>query len=226
VIRGSDIVPVTDVTLTNIDMWTLNGDKVVHQCYNVFGTGLCAGDDTQTTVSNLATSTTPPAAYTSPASPAWGVSGYGVTIPIPVYTPAAFWSYSAASAQGASSTIASVVATQTSASSASKSWTMVSSFATPTSISSSTMVTETLSATTSDSIFSSSTTQTTIASALSSLYSAIILQPTTLSTSNSYALTTTLIKASHTHHHSVGTSVPAAEALKNIKPEEDDACEW
>jgi len=104
VIRGSNIVPVTNVTLTNIDMWTMNGNEVIHQCYNVYGTGVCAGNATQASVSNCVTSTTPPIAYTSPVSPAWGISGYGYTIPIPVYTPAPFWTYSAAGSQGAATT--------------------------------------------------------------------------------------------------------------------------
>lgn len=118
VIRGSDIVPVTNVTLTNIDMWTLNGNKVINQCKNVYGTGICAGSASQTSFTSSATSTIPPAAYTSPLSPAWGVSGYGVTIAIPIYTPAAFWSYSAAGAQGIPNTIAIVAAVQTAGSSA------------------------------------------------------------------------------------------------------------
>jgi rhamnogalacturonan hydrolase len=31
VIRGSDIVPLTDISLTNFDMWTVNGGKLLHQ---------------------------------------------------------------------------------------------------------------------------------------------------------------------------------------------------
>ncbi|TVY51695.1 Rhamnogalacturonase A, partial [Lachnellula cervina] len=37
VIRGSDIIPITDITLTHIDMWTQSGTKLLNQCKNVYG---------------------------------------------------------------------------------------------------------------------------------------------------------------------------------------------
>ncbi|KAH8650577.1 pectin lyase fold/virulence factor [Tricladium varicosporioides] len=121
VIRGSDIVPLTDITLTNIDMWTVNGGKILNQCKNVYGAGYCVGTSTGTplaTFTTTATTTSAPAAFTSPTSPAWGLgtTGYGLTIPIPIYTPAVFWSV--ASAGVASGTAAGSSAATTSASSA------------------------------------------------------------------------------------------------------------
>lgn len=95
VIRGSDIVPLTDIALSAFDMWTVNQSKLLHQCKNVYGTGYCAGTSTAgqvlTSFTTTMTVTAKPAAFTSPISPAWGVSGYGLTIPIPVYTPAVMW---------------------------------------------------------------------------------------------------------------------------------------
>jgi rhamnogalacturonan hydrolase len=77
-------------------MWTVNQKKILNQCKNVYGTGCCAGTSTAgaslTTFTTTATTTSPPAGFTSPTRPIWGVSGYGTTIPIPVYTPAVFWS--------------------------------------------------------------------------------------------------------------------------------------
>lgn len=96
VIRGSDIVPLTDITLSNFSMWTVNQKKILNQCKNVYGTGCCAGTSTAgaslTTFTTTATTTSPPAGFTSPTRPIWGVSDYGTAIPIPVYTPAVFWS--------------------------------------------------------------------------------------------------------------------------------------
>ena len=37
VIRGSDIVPLQDITVEDFNMWTLNGNEVINQCKNVFG---------------------------------------------------------------------------------------------------------------------------------------------------------------------------------------------
>ncbi|TVY36592.1 putative rhamnogalacturonase A [Lachnellula subtilissima] len=107
VIRGSDIVPITDISLTNIDMWTENGNKILNQCKNVYGTGYCAGTATASplaTFTTTATTTVTPAGYTSPTSPAWGIAGYGTTLPIPVYTPAAFWSPVSSGVASASAT--------------------------------------------------------------------------------------------------------------------------
>jgi hypothetical protein len=95
VIRGSDIVPLKDITLSNFNMWTENKGKILNKCNNVYGTGYCAAQSTQSvlaTFTTTATTTSPPAGYTAPTKPAWGLeTGYGKTIPIPVYTPAAFW---------------------------------------------------------------------------------------------------------------------------------------
>jgi rhamnogalacturonan hydrolase len=95
VIRGSDIVPLADITLSNSDMWTLNGGKLFNQCKNVYGTGYCAATSTASllaTFTTTVTTTSPPSGYTAPTRPAWGVAGYGTADPIPVYTPAVFWS--------------------------------------------------------------------------------------------------------------------------------------
>src|SRR5277367_5944426 len=112
VIRGSDIVPLTDITLEAFNMWTLNGNKVIHQCKNVYGTGFCAGSlaagATPTTFTTSMTVTATPAAYTSPTKPAWAVEGYGTTDPIPVYTPAVWWPVSGS---GATTLVAAVSTT-------------------------------------------------------------------------------------------------------------------
>jgi rhamnogalacturonan hydrolase len=94
-IAGSDQVPLTDITLQDFKMWTVNGKKVLNKCNNVYGTGYCAATSTAgkslTTFTSTQTSTAAPSGFTSPTKPTWGVSGYGTTDPIPVYTPAAFW---------------------------------------------------------------------------------------------------------------------------------------
>ena len=135
VIRGSDIVPLTDITLSNFDMWTVNQNKIENQCKNVYGSGYCAGTSTAgqtlTTFTTTVTTSTPPAGFTSPSSPAWGVSGYGVTIPIPVYTPAVFWSPGSAVASGKAavetSSSASVPASTTKAAVQSSSFAVIKS---------------------------------------------------------------------------------------------------
>jgi rhamnogalacturonan hydrolase len=77
-------------------MWTVNEKKILNQCKNVYGTGYCAATSTAgaklTTFTTTATTTSPPAGFTNPTRPIWGVSDFGTTIPIPVYTPAVFWS--------------------------------------------------------------------------------------------------------------------------------------
>lgn len=90
------MVPLTDITLTNFNMWTVNGNTIINQCKNVYGTGYCAGqspDPNPAPFTSMMTTANPPAAYTAYPDPAWGIkgTGYGVTIPIPVYTPAVFW---------------------------------------------------------------------------------------------------------------------------------------
>ncbi|KUJ23727.1 pectin lyase-like protein [Mollisia scopiformis] len=150
VIRGSDIVPAVDISLEDFDMWTVNGNKVINQCKNVYGTGYCAGTSTAaslTTFTTSVTSTVAPTGFVTPTSPAWGISGYGTTDPIPVYTPAVFWSPASsgvasttASADGAVSASASV-AKSTAASSSLKTSSVVKVVSTsaslPTSIGSS-----------------------------------------------------------------------------------------
>jgi rhamnogalacturonan hydrolase len=120
VIRGSNIVPLTDITLSDFSMWTVNQNRILNQCKNVYGTGYCAATSTAAALaafSTTVTTTSPPAGFTSPTSPAWGVAGYGITIPIPVYTPAVFWSpISGGVASGSSAAIASVVKTLSSTS--------------------------------------------------------------------------------------------------------------
>ena len=118
VIRGSNIVPLTDIMLSDFSMWTVNENKILNQCKNVYGTGYCAATSTAAALAAFATTvttTSPPAGFTNPTSPAWGVAGYGITIPIPVYTPAVFWSpVSSGVASGSSSAIAAVVKTPSS----------------------------------------------------------------------------------------------------------------
>ncbi|PMD24596.1 glycoside hydrolase family 28 protein [Hyaloscypha hepaticicola] len=95
VIGGSNVVPLTDIMLSDFSMWTVNENKILNQCKNVYGTGYCAATSTAAALAaftTTVTTTSPPAGFTSPTSPAWGVAGYGITIPIPVYTPAVFWS--------------------------------------------------------------------------------------------------------------------------------------
>jgi len=99
VIRGSNVVPLTNITLEEFDMWTENKNVVVHRCNNVYGTGYCArelkSDATPTSFSSTVTVITTPVGFVQPTRPAWGVgaTGYGVTVPIPVYTPAPMWGY-------------------------------------------------------------------------------------------------------------------------------------
>lgn len=100
VIRGSNVVPLTNITLEDFNMWTENKNAVVHRCNNVYGTGYCARelkDDatTPTSFSSTVTVSTMPTGFVKPTRPAWGVgaTGYGVTVPIPVYTPAPRWGY-------------------------------------------------------------------------------------------------------------------------------------
>jgi rhamnogalacturonan hydrolase len=94
VIRGSDIVPLTDITLSNINMWTVNSGKLLQQCKNVYGAGYCADKSTSgplTTFTSTMTVTTPPPGYTPPVKLDWAVEGYGTTDPIPIYTPPPLW---------------------------------------------------------------------------------------------------------------------------------------
>lgn len=93
IIRGSNIVPLTNITLQDFAMWTVNKNQVVLQCRNVYGTGYCARElasgATPTEFSSTVTMTTTMSGYVVPTSPTWAVAGYGTTISIPVYTPAA-----------------------------------------------------------------------------------------------------------------------------------------
>ncbi len=98
-------------------MWTVNEDKIVNQCKNVYGTGYCAGKSTAealTTFTTSVTTNTAPPGFTSPTSPAWGITGYGTTLPIPIYTPAAFWRPVSSGVASGSTTKASSVASSTS----------------------------------------------------------------------------------------------------------------
>jgi rhamnogalacturonan hydrolase len=100
-------------------MWTVNQNEILNQCKNVYGTGYCAGTSTGlplTTFTTTATTTAKPSGFTSPVSPAWGVSGYGITIPIPVYTPAVFWSPASSGVAAPVSTSSPVFASTTKAS--------------------------------------------------------------------------------------------------------------
>ncbi|KAL8714111.1 MAG: hypothetical protein Q9220_001839 [cf. Caloplaca sp. 1 TL-2023] len=92
VIRGSDIVPLQDIAIKEMNVWTLNGNKVVDQCKNVYGSGNCikaAAGSAAYTTSQTVTAT--PTGYKIPAKPTWAVEGYGTTDAIPVYTPAVWW---------------------------------------------------------------------------------------------------------------------------------------
>ncbi|RPA95795.1 pectin lyase-like protein [Choiromyces venosus 120613-1] len=97
VIRGSNVVPLTGITMEDFSMWTENRDVVVLQCNNVYGSGYCARElasgATPTSFSSTVTISSIMEGFVSPTSPAWGVgtTGYGLTVPIPVYTPAAMW---------------------------------------------------------------------------------------------------------------------------------------
>ncbi|KAI5776566.1 pectin lyase fold/virulence factor [Geopyxis carbonaria] len=107
VIRGSDVVPLTNITLEDFSMWTVNGDSVVLQCQNVYGTGYCAGEladgVSPTAFTSALTITTPMSGYAEPTSPVWGVgtAGFGTTESIPVYTPAAMWAVDSVQAKAA-----------------------------------------------------------------------------------------------------------------------------
>jgi rhamnogalacturonan hydrolase len=95
VIRGSNIVPLTDITLEGFEMWTETRDQLIHQCRNVYGTGYCARQlpegASPTEFSSSITVNSVPTGFVKPNKPDWGVSGYDVTVSIPVYTPAVRW---------------------------------------------------------------------------------------------------------------------------------------
>jgi len=100
VIRGSNVIPLTNITLQDFNMWTENKNVVVNRCNNVYGTGYCArelaGDHaTPTSFASTVTVNTRPTGFVQPTRPAWGVgaTGYGLTVPIPVHTPAPMWGY-------------------------------------------------------------------------------------------------------------------------------------
>ncbi|CAZ79449.1 unnamed protein product [Tuber melanosporum] len=98
VIRGSNIVPLTDIMMEDFRMWTVNKDVVVLRCNNVYGTGYCARElngAQSTPFSSTVTIRETMAGFVSPTSPPWGVgpTGYGLTVPIPVYTPAPMWGF-------------------------------------------------------------------------------------------------------------------------------------
>lgn len=100
VIRGSDIVPLTDITAKDISIWTVNGDMNVDQCKNVYGSGACikslASGAKASSYTTSSTATATPSAYASPTKPAWANEGFGTSLPIPVYTPTAMWPVSGA----------------------------------------------------------------------------------------------------------------------------------
>ncbi|KAH7327100.1 pectin lyase fold/virulence factor [Rhexocercosporidium sp. MPI-PUGE-AT-0058] len=73
---------------------TVNGNTVVNQCNNVYGSRYCVGNSTGlplATFTTSVTSTAAPTGFTAPAKPAWVVAGYWTNIPIPFYAPAALW---------------------------------------------------------------------------------------------------------------------------------------
>lgn len=107
VIRGSDVVPLVNITLVDFAMWTVTKGAVVLQCRNVYGAGYCARELADgvapTSFSSTVTISTTMEGYVVPTSPVWGVAGYGTTVSIPVYTPAVLWGIEAAAVGGASS---------------------------------------------------------------------------------------------------------------------------
>ncbi|RDW63491.1 hypothetical protein BP6252_11036 [Coleophoma cylindrospora] len=108
-LRGSDIVPMQDITLIDFDFFNTVGDRIVNQCNNVYGSGGCIPAESGTSTFDIQT-TTWVAATSLPAAPSWAVSGYGLTIPIPVYTPAVMWPTASTSAAAAAITGATAVA--------------------------------------------------------------------------------------------------------------------
>lgn len=108
VIRGSNVVPATNITLDNFEMWTETGNEIIHQCRNVYGKGYCARElpsgATPTEFSSSITINSAPTGFVKPGPPAWGNSGYGVTLSIPVYTPAVMWGTPGFGATGGSPT--------------------------------------------------------------------------------------------------------------------------
>ncbi|OKL57526.1 hypothetical protein UA08_07098 [Talaromyces atroroseus] len=100
---ASDIVPSQNITLEGFYMGGLTGDRMINKCNNVYGSGGCIQAATGTTTYSTVVTTwsVAPSGWTAPASPTWGVSGYGLTVPIPVYTPSVFWPTASASATAA-----------------------------------------------------------------------------------------------------------------------------
>ncbi|KAI5838299.1 pectin lyase fold/virulence factor [Morchella snyderi] len=146
VIKGSDVVPLTNITLEDFSMWTVNKDRVVLQCNNVYGTGYCARElasgATPTAFSSTVTITTTMSGFTSPTSPAWGVAGYGTTESIPVYTPAALWGTVAAAEVAAREVTSTAVAATTSTKAATSTQAATSTKATSTAAAATTLVTK------------------------------------------------------------------------------------
>ena len=77
-------------------MWIVNGRKLLNQFKDDYETGYCATTSAAGVAlmifTTTVTTTTPPAGYSAPTKPAWGIVGYGTTLPIPVYMPAMLWS--------------------------------------------------------------------------------------------------------------------------------------
>lgn len=189
IIRGSNIVPLTNITLQDFAMWTVNKNQVVLQCRNVYGTGYCSRElvsgATPTELSSTVTMTTTMSGYVVPTSPTWAVAGYGTTISIPVYTPAALWG--TVSVEAVSTTTNAIRQMTITSSSASTTTVAVPSTAT---------VTKNSSAKT-----TSSTTKVTIATTLISSRIAaptIISAPVALATSTIPISTTTVTTRSRT----------------------------
>ena len=67
----------TDIKLGDIEMWTMNGNKIIDQCESAHGEGYCARTlvanavPTAFTVSLTIIATLN--AYASPTKPAWGI---------------------------------------------------------------------------------------------------------------------------------------------------------
>lgn len=94
-INGSNIVLPYEIYLKNINMWTINGNKIIYTCNNAYGNGYCL-QSTKTNIKNkpyktIQTVTSKPSNYKTINKPKWGIEPYSIYSSIPVYSPTPFY---------------------------------------------------------------------------------------------------------------------------------------
>lgn len=89
----ADKAPCTDITITDLAMWTEEGSRNIYQCENGYGSGFCLksgiGGSYPATTS---TQTVAPTGYSAPTMPGDLPTAFGTDSPIPIPTwPASFY---------------------------------------------------------------------------------------------------------------------------------------